>query len=371
MTAGKIHRFNLRGGWFDMGRQLGGLVAGDIKSFNDRYFSGPFNLMRLGSWTSLQNYVLRMEKMLQEYSAPAYDFLRGMAEGAGLPLEQVLMQSLLPELTHVNSDRDWPAPAGGCTGSCLTADSSATQAALIGQCWDFNFDLPAWFLATLTPPLDFPQMLIVGMGSYFCCAGVNSLGLGLTFTSSGHLPNVPPGLGVPLVALLLEALCCPGYYEAMDILVAPKRAGAFNVLLTDGVLRSALIEGAGDRVELTEEEPILVCGNHFQHPKMVAGTRQDLNPPEPPAREFAQSSVRRTERLRTLLHNAPSEKITLDYLKTCLMDHENYPFSICAHEEGTILHFRTLGAMILEPALRAIHFSPGPLCQVGFETSTL
>jgi hypothetical protein len=104
---------------------------------------------------------------------------------------------------------------------------------------------------------------------------------------------------------------------------------------------------------------------------MITGTRQDLNPPELPARELAQSSIGRTERLRTLLNNAPGGKITLDYLKACLKDHENHPLSICAHEEGTILHFRTLGAMILEPALHTVHFSSGPPCQNDFETATL
>jgi isopenicillin-N N-acyltransferase like protein len=370
MTPTKIRRFNLQGDWFDMGGQLGRFVAGDIKSFNDRYFSDPFNLMRFGSWISLQKYVARMLETLKEYSLWTHDFLRGMAEGSALPLEQVVMQAMLPELTHIGAARDWPL-AGGCTAGCIVADRSATGAALVGQCWDFNFELPPWFLAALTPSLDIPPMLIVGMGSFFCCGGINDRGLGLTVTSSGHLPNVPPGIGVPVVALLLEALGCSGYYEAMDILVAPKKAGAFNMLLTDGYARSALIEGAVDRVELIEEKPILVCGNHFQHPNMVAGTRQNLNPPEPAAREFARSSVARADRLQSLLETPPGEKISLDYLKTCLKDHENYPLSICAHEEGTILHFRTLGAMILEPASQTLHFSPGQPCQNELETVKL
>ncbi len=154
------------------------------------------------------------------------------------------------------------------------------------------------------------------------------------------------------MAFFLEALSTGGYYEAMDMIVAPKKAGAYNILLTDGYTRNVLIEAAGNRVDLIEEERILVCGNHFQHPGMVQATGQDLNPPEPPAREFARSSSFRAERLPTLLKQTPPNQLGLDDLKKCLRDHENHPLSVCPDPNSTILQFRTLGAMILEPALR-------------------
>ena len=366
-----IRRYDLSGDWFDMGRQLGERVGGDIAGFNARYFSDAFNLIRFGSREKLEAYVGRVHQILGEYSDSGRSLVAGIAAGAKLPEEQVLMQALLPELTHVNSDRDWPGVRAGCTNACVSSSRSAAHGVLIGQCWDFNIDLPDWYVATLTPPLGLPQILVVGAGSFFCCSGINGMGLAVTFTSSGHLPNVGPGVGVPLTVLLLEALCREGYYEAMDTLVAPKRAGSFNALLTDGYAKSAVVEAAVDRVELIEDESVLVCSNHYQHPTMVQGTGQDLSPPEPPAQEFARSTVGRAQRLRTLLERAPGGKVGLEYLKACLKDHEGHPLSICAHEEGTILHFRTLGAMVLEPAMRTIHFCPGPPCQGKFQMFSL
>jgi isopenicillin-N N-acyltransferase like protein len=371
MSTRAIRQFNLSGNWLELGRQLGSAVGPDIKSFNDRYFSDAFNLLRLGSQALLEKYVRQMGEALAEYSPSAHEFLAGMAAGSGLSLDQVLMQSILPELTHVNSARDWPDVRGACTAACIAAGHNAVHAALIGQCWDFNIELPPWYIARLNPPLDAPRMLVVGMGSFFCCGGINSLGIATTFTASGYLPNVPLRIGVPLVAFFLEALGSEGYYEAMDTIVAPGKAGAYNILLTDGYTRNVLIEAAGHRVDLIEEEPILVCGNHFQHPGMVQATGQDLDPPEPPAREFARSTVARAQRLRVLLDQVPPNRRGVEYLKTCLKDHENHPLSVCAHPESTILHFQTLGAMILEPAMRTIHFCPGPPCRQTFASFTL
>ena len=144
-----------------------------------------------------------------------------------------------------------------------------------------------------------------------------------------------------------------------------------NMLLSDGYSDSVLIEVADTQVELTEEEPILVCGNHFQHPKIVERTRQNLEPKDRAPSEFARSSVHRTNRLRSLLTHLPKETITVKAVKDCLKDHDHSPLSICAHEEETILHFRTQGAMIIEPAMRTIQFCPGQPCKGDYEVFSI
>jgi len=371
MNQKKIRQYNLKGRWQSMGEELGQAVAGDIVTFNNRYFSDAFNMMRFGSMENVLNYSVRVGASLEEYSQNAYEFLKGVAIGSKLPMEEVLMQSILPELTHVNSKDDWPMLVGGCTACCVKESLTAEQAAIIGQCWDFNIELPDWYALRLSPPLGEPEMLMMGMGAFFCCCGVNSFGLGMTCTASGHLPNVKPLVGVPLVGVFIEALGCEDYYHAMDLLVAPRRAGAMNMLLSDGYSNSVLIEVADTQVELTEEEPILVCGNHFQHSKIVDRTQQNLEPKDRAPAEFARSTVHRTNRLRSLLNDLSKETITVKGIKACLKDHENYPLSVCSHEEETILHFRTQGAMIVVPAMRMIEFCPGQPCKGTYEVFEL
>jgi isopenicillin-N N-acyltransferase-like protein len=358
MSKRTIRQFKVSGSWFDMGREVGRHVAGDIAAFNNRYFSDPFNFIRFGSMENVTRYVRQVGRALKEYSDHAHDYLAGMATGADLPMEQVLMQAVLPELTHISSTNDWPS--GGCTACCVKSAATSGTGAILGQCWDFNVELPDWYVVELMPPVNEPTMMIVGMGAFCCCCGVNSFGLGVTFTASGHLPNVPPRVGVPVVGVFIEALGAEDYYPAMDLLVAPKRAGAVNMLLSDGYDKSVLIEVAGGQVELTEEEPVLVCANHFQHPKIVERTKQNLTPSDRGGGEFAKSSVFREKRLKQLLDEA--ETIDADFVKQCLKDHENFPLSICVHEEETILHFRTQGAMIIEPAAKVIEFCPGQPC---------
>jgi hypothetical protein len=352
-----------------MGRQIGRDVAGDIASFNSRYFSDPFNIIRFGSMDNVINYVRQAGRAIREYSTRAHDYLAGMSEGSDLPMEQILMQAMLPELTHINHAQDWAGVTGGCTACCVKSSAAGGEGAIIGQCWDFNVELPDWYVAELVPPVGEPTMMIVGIGAFCCCCGVNSFGLGMTFTASGHLPNVPPRVGVPAVVVILEALGAEEYYPAMDLMVAPKRAGAANMILSDGYDNSVLIEVAGAQVELTEEQPILVCANHFQHPKIVERTKQNLSPTERGGSEFARSSVFREKQLKQLLGNA--EMIDAAFVKRCLKDHENSPLSICVHEEETILHFRTQGAMVIEPARHAIEFCPGQPCCGEFERFVL
>jgi isopenicillin-N N-acyltransferase-like protein len=363
--------YHLEGDWFDMGRTLGENVSDQIRLFNDRYFSDPVNLMRFGLRSDLEAYTEKIGNLICEYCPDVYQFIKGIAEGADLPVIQILMQSILPELTHVTNQRDWPKDnffSFGCTGCLINADYSATGAAMLGQNWDFNILLPNWYLAELIPEGDKPRLLIVGAGAFFCCSGLNSSGLAVSFTSSGHLPNVLPQIGLPLSTLLLESLLCESFQEARDSIVAPKRAGSANILLSDGQLQNTLIEVAGSNVEIIEEEPILVCGNHFQHPRMIDLTDQEFNPASPAGSEFALSSIHRAERLRTLLKKSPFRIIERDYLIECLKDHDGFPFSVCCHEEGSMLHFKTLGSMIIESSLCTIRFSASPLCSSSFET---
>ncbi len=366
----KFKHYELEGSWFDMGKQLGRAEADNIDKFNRQYFSQAFNMIRFGDMNNVKNYALHIKLILQEYSQDSWEFLSGLAEGADISINEILMQLILPELTHISAETDWPGPTG-CTACCIISSNTHNRSSLIGQCWDFNVELPPWYVLSLYPVSGYPEILCMGAGAVFCCCGINRFALGVTFTSSGHLPNISPTVGFPVVSLMFEALLSEGYSEARDIIVAPKRAGAFNAILSDGYNRSSLIECAGRNVEIIEQEKILVCGNHFQHPKMIELTGQDLNPLDPPAQEFAMSSTKRAERLRELVDSPVDVKVDVDYLQSCLRDHTNFPFSICAHEENTILHFRTLAAVVLEPANHKIYVCPGQPCREDFEVVSI
>ncbi len=366
----KIRHYELEGSWFDMGKQLGMSEADNIAKFNQQYFSQTFNMIRFGDIRNVKTYASHIKLVVQEYSPDSWEFISGLASGSDIPVNDILMQLILPELTHISCESDWPGPVG-CTACCIISSNTNNRSSFIAQCWDFNVNLPPWYVLSLRPNTGQPDILCMGAGAVFCCCGINSLTVGVTFTSSGHLPNIAPTIGFPVISLMFEALLSEGYSEARDIIVAPRRAGAFNALLSDGYNRSSLIECAGNNVEIIEQEKILVCGNHFQHPKMIELTGQDLNPPDPPAQEFAMSSINRTERMRELIDSPLDVKIDLDYLQSCLRDHKNKPLSVCAHEEDTILHFRTLASVILEPACHKIYVCPTQPCQGDFQAVSI
>ncbi|NLX06917.1 MAG: hypothetical protein GXY33_17405 [Phycisphaerae bacterium] len=369
MPTAPVIEYELSGEWHRMGGQLGRAQALEIRRFNEHFFDSPINRFRFGSLERVWEYAAKVSRVLEEFSGCAFHFLRGMAEGASLPMERVVAQACAPELTHIAGESDFAAI--GCTACGVSSSVSTTQSALLAQNWDFNFDLPAWYVLRLRPPLDEPARVMVGMGAVFACCGVSGTGLAATFTSSGHLPPVRPTAGLPVTALVLEVLGSQDFDEAMGVAVALPRAGSFNMMVTEEYTRNALVEATPRRVEIIDGKETLVAGNHFQHPAMVARTAQDLTPPDRAGREFARSSVLRAERFEDLLANRPSNGLTPEALMGCLKDHANHPLSICCHEEETLLRFRTQGSVLLEPAAQALRFCSGQPCCGRFETYPL
>jgi isopenicillin-N N-acyltransferase-like protein len=352
MPADPPRQFTLAGNWLDMGIQLGRLQSDDIRHFNSHYFSSMANLLRFGSPDRVWPYAATIVDQIRDCSDSCFAFLQGLAEGAKMPLDQLVAQAALPELTHVSHSSDLQGQA--CTACFLGANTNTTKAALVAENIDFNIDLPPWYVLKLCPS-DGPAMLLVGAGAMFAVCGVNDAGLAATFTSSGHLPNVRPKAGLPVVALILETLSTHDYFDAMSVAAGPPRAGAFNMLITAAHGRGCLIEAVPDHLDIIEDKTMLICGNHFQHPNMIEKTAQDLNPSEEPAREFSRSSLSRVERLRELLSpSVENGAIELNFLIRCLADHQNHPLSICAHSEQTILGFATRGSVILQPGDRAL-----------------
>jgi len=362
--SNQINEIQLSGDWHSMGVELGRRQAEEIRAFNERFFFSSMGAVRFGSLDRVWEFAGRVLTYTRSYSSNWVDFITGVAEGASLPLDQVVAQNFLPELTHVTE----PAHLEGlgCTAAYVSAESSATRSAFVFQNWDFNIELPQWYVLKLFPPLDEPSLMVVGAGSLFACCGLSSMGLAVTFTASGHLPNLRIQKGVPLVATLIEVLSCPGFQEALAVAAAPRRAGAYNMLIADEYTHGAVIEAAPDCTEIIEGGSVLVSGNHFQHPEMISWVYQELEPEDAPRREFADSTVFRTNRLAGMLDAHRQTGIDLALIRQCLSDHENKPFSICAHAEKTILGFATRGSMILEPAQRTLHFCSVKPCEGEF-----
>ena len=365
----RVNEIQLSGDWHSMGVALGRRQADEIRAFNDRFFFSSMGPFRFGSLDRVWAFAARILTYTRSYSSNWADFMTGVAEGASLPVEQVVAQNCLPELTHVTEAAHLEGI--GCTAAYVNAQSSATRSAFLFQNWDFNIELPRWYVLKLFPPLDEPSLMVVGAGAMFACCGLSSMGVAATFTSSGHLPNSRIQKGVPLVATLIEVLLCPGFHEALAVAAAPRRAGAYNMLVADEYTHGAVIEAVCDCIEIIDEGSILVSANHFQHPEMVSWVYQELEPDDAPHREFADSTVSRAKRLTEILDAHRDTGIDMATIRQCLSDHENKPFSICAHAEGTILGFATRGSVILEPAQRALHFCAAQPCEEGFRKYNL
>lgn len=358
MDKGKstIKSITLSGSWHEMGIELGKNLRKEITTFNSNFFNNPINILKFGSQEKVIKYVRDTKTCIEQLQPHIWTFINGIAKGAELTAEEILLQLYLPELTHVNAPDLFPA----CTACGVSASCTLEGSSIIAQNWDFNFNLPDWYILKLLPP-NGPEILTLAAGAIFSCCGINETGIGLTFTSSGHLPNIEIKKALPAVTILLDALTTDNYTDAQDLITAAPKAGAFNMLISDGYNRLAVVEAMPQRVEIIEDT-LIIATNHYQHPAMVEHSNQNLFPEDPAGQEFAKSSINRAERLLGLLTGRKG-RITIELIRQSLTDHANFPLSICAHEENTILKFRTLGSIIFIPAQQVAFFAPGQPCK--------
>jgi isopenicillin-N N-acyltransferase-like protein len=135
-----------------------------------------------------------------------------------------------------------------------------------------------------------------------------------------------------------------------------------NLTIGDGTGRVVAVESTDRGVGVVEaQDGILVHANHIDSPGVGDGETYDE--PEHGA------SRRRQSRMRALLE-AERGRLTAPLAMRCLMDHANFPRSICRHASfaGDL---ETTAALVVEPAIGALHVIRGQPCRGWTATYSL
>ncbi|MGW1841355.1 C45 family autoproteolytic acyltransferase/hydolase [Streptomyces sp. NPDC001966] len=277
------------------------------------------------------------------------DEIRGIAQGAGLPVDRV---AALNARTEILASGRTPGP-GECTTLVALGGPGAEPVA--AQNWDWYESLADGWLEWEIPHPDgrvtrtLTEFGVVGK------IGINDRGVGCLFNILHHRRD-GSGTGVPVHVVARRLL--DGADTVTDALKIAGSAGttASTTLTVVGGLDagrtavSAELWPGGIGHVLPDPDGLLLHTNHFLTRPAADGDTEPVTDPD---------TIVRYEVLRRTLHGRGAD-LTPDEAFAALADHTG---GVCVHPATDGPHeFRTLATVFLDPAARALRVFPGPPC---------
>jgi len=343
----KLTEIKISGRAFDRGCQYGTKCKDGIAHFAKFIYESveTGKLPTLSSRSKLISHVCKHIPYIEEYSEELAQEMKGLAKGAGLSYEKIVMISLFEEYDL-------------CTTFAATGQATVNGETYLGQSWDniknVGFPKPLLVNAECDPEPNYMAYTYPGL---LAGAGLNSMGIGISWNT---VPRLELKVGVPTYLIVAEILRQKTIGDAIDAVLQANRAGCFNFVLAD---ESEVydIEATPSDIDIAYHDAYMGHANHFVSEKFRE--RQDL-------RKVGAWSIHRHNRMNRILADHDGS-IDLNVCMKALQDHVNYPNSICGHldpaESNPWENFETEAAWVMVPAKREWWISYGPPCQNSFE----
>lgn len=377
----------------ERGRQYGTQAAPKIRR-NVAHYLEPG---QLPPWDKTVRYIHNIYVPgLQKYFPAALEEMQGIAEGAGVSLEEIVMLnarydlSRAPDGSHYHARPRTEVPRRGdaddldneCTSAAFWGASTAGGGVLTAQNWDISGHLYYDDLVILLeihpdPSEDCPALFLVTEAGQMGRSGMNSAGLGLTSnslnSSADYFPegdNPPPMLPISLLRRLY--LQEPTFPKGLQAVYNASRHVSNNLTLSTA-------EGFGLCMELTPINAFVLTpaatdmhvihSNHFLSPAMAA--RSDIHDTYPGG-----SSWFRHVQLDRGVQPFLAGQVSPDVLTKAFADHLGYPQSLCVHVDTSggngipgypFKKSMTVACVVYDLTHRVITVCKGPPCEGVFE----
>ena len=345
---------------YQRGRQYGGQAAARVR-LSVQAYQQTFAHFAGWDWPTVRREALRFEAPIGEFRPAYLDELRGIADGAGLDLADVLAINVRTEVMYSAKARQAPTSAkwpAECSAFAVVPAPGQKGPAIIGQNWDWLLHAAQTLVVLEVRQDDGPDFVTVVEAGLLAKTGMNAAGLGLVTNALVTDADVgEPGL--PYHVLLRAVLDCATVTEALEALQAGPRSSSANYLIAHASGAALDIEAApGDFTRLYPlfpEDGVLRHTNHFL---------ADIHPADL-ALWAMPSSVIRLQRLR-----AARTARTLDDFGPLLADHADYPHSICAHPDPAdhpCEQTATIASVLMDLTAKRIRLAAGNPCQAPYE----
>lgn len=347
----QIQQIGIEGEAYERGRQYGAAVSAAIRQNAQTYLrlveyhSGLSREAALGAAAAFG-------ELIEAQAPDLFLEMRGIAEGAGRSLAEVLL---------INARTELLSSVAECTALAAAPEVTNGERVLLGQNWDWYSALePEPILLRVRRP-GRPDIATLVEAGQVGKIGLNSAGLGVCLNFLEHADR---GQGMPVHVLLRQMLGCSDLGEAIRAAYGAPRAASANVLVAHAageILNLELTPTDADYVY--GDSGWLVHANHFESLRLRGG---DVGV------AASMSTIARAARARRLL-SAARGSISLDTFQNTLRDHAHGSYAICRHpdpSEPLLEQTATRASVIMDLGARTMHLAAGNPCQNGYVSYT-
>ena len=177
-------QLEVSGAPFEMGEQIGEALREEIRGFSAIAIE-RLNLTVAVSRADALDVADRCIQLVDEYSPPMFEELRGMSRSSGVSLEELMMLQIRNQLR--------PDADAACTAFSIAPSASADRRAFIGQNWDNDPALDPFTVVLTRRPTDEPAHMTITQAGLISYIGVSDAGIGVCL-------NTLPAPSRPLAA---------------------------------------------------------------------------------------------------------------------------------------------------------------------------
>ncbi len=348
----------LKGSAHEMGLQHGKALAGEIRANLTLYFDMVKGLTGTDSAVCLQH-AGRFQEAIDANAPQLLEEMRGIAEGAGVSLDEILFLNARTELMSIRPDAD--ASSGECTAIGLRGERTFSGQPIIAQNWDWHERVCASSAIFRLDPADAPRAIYLAEAGQLGKIGFNQYGLGVTLNI---LMTGEMSYGIPVHVLLRMVLGARNVEEAASLIKNCPRGGTSHFLVGDagGDIRGLEFTPV-DVAELVPDDGVVIHTNHYCNAVLA---EKDVG------RLLMVDTTARFDRAVGLL--AGRKQWDLQSLSELFSDHDNHPASICRHvnpSDPEYLHMMTVASFIMDLAAGKMLISNGQPCRAAYQEVAL
>ncbi|APY86980.1 acyl-coenzyme A--6-aminopenicillanic-acid-acyltransferase form [Streptomyces alfalfae] len=363
----------------ERGRQYGESVRPRIRAAIG-YYEEAFGHSAGLTWDRVTARAARWLDPVSDYAPHLVEEMRGIADGAGVTLLDVLALNARGEVIYDRSFADMaeasPAaaeaspgaadeePAEGCTSFAAYGAASGDGHVYAGQNWDWRAGVAdtVVMIRVVQPPK--PTLIMQVEAGQIGRQGANSAGIALNANGLGG--RFDDAIGLPQTVVRRSVLDRATITDALDVLCRTRAHIASNALLTcrEGFAIDLETTPAGHGW-MYPADGLLVHGNHYQ-----AGVPAALADGYRPMSSDSLVRVPRAEEgLRALrASTGPDESRKL--IKQAMSDHLGLPESLCTHPDPrrpAVKHWATLVSSCVDLTTGDYHVTAGTPCDRDYQ----
>jgi isopenicillin-N N-acyltransferase-like protein len=350
---------NLRGDPSLRGSQYGSQASSAIKRSLGAY-QAMFKHFLNQDWDDIRQQATKYIPAILGYRPHLMDEMAGIAQGAGLTLEDILVLNLRTEFlnkaTAIRAARE-------CTAIAALPSITQHNHTLVGQNWDWN-PLTADTLVILAadPQDGRPSFITLVEAGMLAKTGMNAAGLGLA-TNALVTDQDGKDVGIPYHVILRGILEADSIASANAAVPTENRASAANYLIAhvDGQAINIETAPGGKRGKMVSrpQRGMIAHTNHF-----VIGTPgfKDLGFLD------GDDSLLRYQSVQNFFASV-DRPVDVNLFEEIFSDHEHYPYGICCHVNETkppAEQYASLASIIMNLNTATMWVAGGNPCQTNF-----